>query len=168
MTTEKKPNIGIMILAFVILIAGGSFGLVNMANGVRVYKDRATESQIQQMESYLELMWDLEDILADSPSLESFDADSYLDRKLQNYDLTQSQERNIRELYAETIQKASGSALDWDMAMNSLTREIIYYRQTIPNPAHDVSYLRNMLIIGGGSLLLSLAIFAGLMKKSRE
>lgn len=157
MTTEKKPRIGILILAFVILIAGGSFGLVNMANGVRAYKYRATESQIQQMESYLELMENLEDILRDSSSPETFDADSYLDRQLQNYHLTQAQERDIRELYAETIQKASGSILDREMAMNSLTREIIYYRQTIPNPAHSLVYMRNMLIIGGGSLLLSLA-----------
>ena len=166
MTNQKKPRIGTLILAFVILIAGVGFGALQITNGVRAYGNVPSADEIHRMEEYLELMEDLEEIL-DASSLGSADADRYLDSKLQNYDLTRSQEQDIREFYKEILEKSEGDYVDRELAMNSLTREIIYCRQNIPNPAQVRSYMIRTLILGGGVSLLSLVVFAVLIKKSR-
>lgn len=164
MTNQKKPRIGATILAFVILIAGVGFGILQIANGVRAYGNVPSADEIQRMEEYLELMDDLEEIL-DASSLGAADADRYLDSKLQNYDLTRSQEQDIREFYKEILEKSEGDYVDRELAMNSLTREIIYYRQNIPNPAQVRGYMIRTLVLGSGVSLLSLVVFAVLIKK---
>lgn len=164
MTNQRKPRIGTIILAFILLIAGIGFGALQIANGVRAYGNVPSDDEIHRMEEYLELMENLEEIL-DTSSMGSADADRYLDGKLQNYDLTRSQEQAIRELYRDTLEKAEGNYLDQELAMNALTREIIYYRQSIPNPAQARSYMIRTLLIGGGAILLSLVVFTVLMKK---
>ena len=164
MTNQKKPRIGATILAFVILIAGVGFGILQIANGVRAYGNVPSADEIQRMEEYLELMDDLEEIL-DASSLGAADADRYLDSKLQNYDLTRSQEQDIREFYKEILEKSEGDYVDRELAINSLTREIIYYRQNIPNPAQVRGYMIRTLVLGSGVSLLSLVVFAVLIKK---
>ena len=166
MTNQKKPRIGTIILAFILLIAGVGFGALQITNGVRAYGNVPSDEEIHRMEEYLELMEDLEEIL-DASRLEASGVDSYLDEKLQNYDLTRSQERDIREFYKEILESSEGDYVDRELARNSLTREIIYYRQTIPNPAQVRGYMIRTLVLGGGVSLLSLVVFAVLIKKSR-
>lgn len=164
MENKKRPGIAAIVLAIILLVSGTGFGILQIANGVRAYWNTSSEDQIHRMEDYLHLMENLEEIL-DTSSLESEDVDPYLDSKLQNYDLTGSQEKEIRKLYKEILEKAEGSHVDRELAANSLTREIIYYRQTIPNPEQGSRYMMNTLLIGIGSILLSLVIFIVLIKK---
>ena len=167
MANQKKPRIGAIVLACIILIVGVGFGALQIANGLRAYGNMPSDAEIHRQEEYLELMEHLEELLDDSEALDSTDVDRYLDSKLQNYDLTRSQEQDIRELYKETLEKAEESHLDQELAMNSLTREIIYYSQRIPNPDQVHMYMMRSLIIGGVSILLSLVIFVVLTKKRR-
>ena len=164
MENKKRPGIVAIVLAIILLISGTGFGILQIANGVRAYGNIPSADHIHRMEAYLELMENLEKIL-DTSSLRSADADQYLDNKLQGYDLTRSQERDIRELYKEILEKAEGSQLDQELAMNSLSREIISYRQTISSPEQVRAYLIRTLIIGGVSILLSLVVFTVLIKK---
>ena len=167
MTNQKKPSIGAIVLACIILIVGVGFGALQIANGLRAYGNMPSDGEIHRQEEYLELMEHLQELLDAPEVLKSADVDPYLDGKLQNYDLTRSQEQDIRELYKETLEKAEESRLDQEMAMNSLTREIIYYSQRIPNPEQVRMYMMRSLIIGGVSILLSLVIFMVLTKKRR-
>ncbi len=167
MTNQKKPSIGAIVLACIILIVGVGFGALQIANGLRAYGNMPSDGEIHRQEEYLELMEHLQELLDAPEVLKSADVDPYLDGKLQNYDLTRSQEQDIRELYKETLEKAEESRLDQEMAMNSLTREIIYYSQRIPNPEQVRMYMMRSLIIGVVSILLSLVIFMVLTKKRR-
>lgn len=165
MEKKKRPGIAVIVLVVILLISGTGFGVLQIANGVRAYGNIPSDELIHSMEEYLKLMEDLEDILEDSENLTSIDADSYLDSKLQNSDLTGYQEWEIRELYKDTLAKAEGSYLDRELAMNALTREIIYYRQSIPNPDQAQVYMRNMLLIGGGAILLPQVLFVIVIRK---
>lgn len=167
MANQKKPRIGAIVLACIILIVGVGFGALQIANGLRAYGNIPSDAEIHRQEEYLELMEHLEELLDAPEVMDSEDVDCYLDSKLQNYDLTRSQEQDIRELYKETLEKAEESHLDQELAMNSLTREIIHYSQRIPNPEQVRMYMMRSMIIGGVSILLSLVIFMVLTKKRR-
>ena len=167
MANQKKPRIGAIVLACIILIVGVGFGALQISNGLRAYGNMPSDGEIHRQEEYLELMEHLEELLDAPEVMDSADVDPYLDSKLQSYDLTRSQEQDIRELYKETLEKAEEGRLEQEMAMNSLTREIIYYSQRIPNPQQVRMYMMRSLIIGGVSILLSLVIFMVLTKKHR-
>jgi len=167
MTMEKKkrPATALIVLAVILLIAGTGFGVLQIVNGIRSHSNLPSEELIHSMEEYLKLMEELEVLLGDPEKLKSMDADSYLDSKLQNCDLTGYQEQEIRELYRDSFEKAEGSYLDRELAMNALTREIIYYRQSIPNPGQAQQYMRNMLLIGIGAILLPLVLFVIVIRR---
>lgn len=164
MKTHKRSGIAV-VLAFLILISGTAFGVLQIVNGVRAYGELPSDKQIHHMEEYLELMENLQELLEDQETLEAIDVDSYLDGKLQSSDLTGYQEQDIRKFYKDILAKAEGSYLDRELARNSLIREIIYYRQSIPNPGQTRVYMRNMLILGGGAILISLVLFLVLIRK---
>lgn len=166
MENKKRPSIVAIVLAIILLVSGTGFGILQITNGVRTYGNIPSADHMHRVESYLELMEDLEKIL-DSSTLESADVDQYLDNKLQNYDLTRSQEKEIRKFYKEILEQAEGSYVDQELAMNALSREIIYYRQTISNPEQIRAYMIRTLVIGGVSILLSLLVFTVLIKKRR-
>lgn len=167
MANQKKPRIGAIVLACIILIVGVGFGALQIANGLRAYGNMPSDGEIHRQEEYLELMEHLQELLDAPEVMDSSDVDPYLDSKLQSYDLTRSQEQDIRELYKETLEKAEEGRLEQEMAMNSLTREIIYYSQRIPSPQQVRMYMMRSLIIGGVSILLSLVVFVVLTKKRR-
>lgn len=166
MENKKRSGIGSMILAVIILVLGVGFGMQRILVSVSAYSELPSNKEIRGMEEYLELMEDLEELLDDPSEFETMNVEDYLDDKLEDSKLTSSQERDIRELYDDMLAEAAGGSMDQEMAQNSLTREIVYYRQQIPNPEQTRIHMRNMLNMGSVSIVLSLVLFIVLMKKA--
>ena len=166
MENKKRSGIGSMILAVIILVLGVGFGMQRILVSVSAYSELPSNKEIRGMEEYLELMEDLEELLDDPSEFETMNVEDYLDDKLEDSKLTSSQERDIRELYDDMLAEGAGGSMDQEMAQNSLTREIVYYRQQIPNPEQTRIHMRNMLIMGSVSIVLSLVLFIVLMKKA--
>ena len=166
MENKKRSGIGSMILAVIILVLGVGFGMQRILVSVSAYSELPSNKKIRGMEEYLELMEDLEELLDDPSEFETMNVEDYLDDKLEDSKLTSSQERDIRELYDDMLAEAAGGSMDQEMAQNSLTREIVYYRQQIPNPEQTRIHMRNMLIMGSVSIVLSLVLLIVLMKKA--
>lgn len=164
MESKKRSGIGTMVLAVIILFLGVGFGVLSISISVSAYPELPSNKEIRSMEEYLELMEDLEELLDDPAELETMDIENYLDGKLHDNKLTRAQERDIRELYDDVLAEADGDSADQEMAQNSLTREIVYYRQQIPNPDQVRSNMRNTLLMGSASIVLSLVLFIVLMK----
>ena len=168
MENKNHTGIGSMILAVLFLVFGVGFGALTIFKGISAYNDLPSDKDIYRMEEYLELMEDLDDLLDDPAKYETLDVDSYLDRQLRGTDLTRTQEREIRELYEDTLARAKGDSVEQELAQNSLVREIVSYRQQIPNPDQARLIIRNALLIGGTSILLSLLLFVILMKSATK
>ncbi len=166
MENKKNAGIGSIVLAITLLVLGVGFGALNIFNGISAYTALPTNKEIRRMEEYVELMEDLEELLDNPAVLETMDVESYLDEKLKDSELTSAQERDIRELYEDILAEAGENSVDQEMAKNSLTREIVYYGQRIPNPDQARIYMRNTLLIGSASILLSLMLFIVLLKKA--
>ena len=168
MGNKNHKGIGSMILAVLFLVFGVGFGAQRIAIGLRFYGNMPSDGEIHRMEEYLELMEDLDDLLDDPAKYKTLDVDSYLDRQLRGTDLTRTQEREIRELYEDTLASAKGGAVQQELAQNHLLREIVFYRQQIPDPDQLHLIIRNDLLIGGTSILLSLLLFVILMKSAAK
>ena len=166
MESKKHSGIGSIILAVMILVLGVGFGVLRISTSVSAYSELPSSKEIRRMEEYLELMEDLEELLDDPAELETMDIENYLDSRLQDSKLSRAQERDIRELYDDVLADAAGDAVDQEIAQNSLTREIVYYREQIPNPEQIRSNMRNTLLMGGAAIVLSLVLFIVLIKKA--